>query len=90
MIIDEITNKTIKNYYDEGELKMMFKDRTNGVHRFPHMTKVEDFIKNYKHNGEHYLGQIERDERNYYLQVNEHFVKSTEDNTGINWQDSLL
>lgn len=90
MIIDEITNKTVKNYYDEGELKMMFKDRTNGVHRFPHMTKVEDFIKNYKHNGEHYLGQIERDERNYYLQVNEHFVKSTEDNTNIDWQNTLL
>lgn len=90
MIIDEITSKTTKNYYDEGELKMMFKDRTNGVHRFPHMTKVEDFLKNYKHNGENYLGHIERDERTYYLQVNEVFVKSTEDNTGIDWQNVLL
>ena len=90
MIIDEITSKTTKNYYDEGELKMMFKDRTNGVHRFPHMTKVEDFLKNYKHNGENYLGHIERDERTYYLQVNEIFVKSTEDNTGIDWQNNLL
>ncbi len=90
MIIDEITAKTTKNYFDEGELKMLFKDRTNGIHRFPHMTKVEDFLKNYKHNGEHYLGHIERDERTYYLQVNEHFVKSTKDSTGIDWQDVLL
>jgi hypothetical protein len=90
MIIDEITSKTTKNYYDEGELKMMFKDRTNGVHRFPNMAKVEDFLKNYKHNGENLLGHIEKDERTYYLQVNEVFVKSTKDNTGIDWQDNLL
>lgn len=91
MIIDLITHGSPKGYYEEGELKMMFKDRTNGVHRFPHMTKVEDFIKNYKHNGEYYLGTIEKDEKNFsYLQVNKHFIKSTEDNTGIDWQNALL
>lgn len=91
MIIDLVTHGSPKGYYEEGELKMMFKDRTNGIHRFPHMTKVEDFIKNYKHNGENYLGTIEKDERNYsYLQINKHFIKSTEDNTGIDWQNILL
>lgn len=90
MIIDEVTNNTSKNYYDELELKLLFKERTNGIHRFPNSSKVQDFIKNYKHNGENYLGHIERDERSYYLQVNEFFVKTTNDNTGIDWQDSLL
>ena len=85
MIIDEI-NTGNKGYFDEAELKAMFRERTNGVHRFPHMSKVEDFLKNYKHNGTHYLGHIEKDERTYYLQVNEHFIKSSKDNTGIDWQ----
>ena len=91
MIIDLVTQGNSRGYYEEPELKMMFKDRTNGIHRFPHMTKVEDFIKNYKHNGEHYLGTIERDEKNFsYLQVNPHFIKLTNDNTGIDWQNALL
>lgn len=85
MIIDEITTGRPKAYYEEAELKMMLKERTNGMNRFPQRTKVEDFLKNYKHRGESYLGHIEIDERTYYLQVNPEFVKSTQDSTGLNW-----
>ena len=93
MIIDEVTSGHPKPYYDEAELKMMLKERTNGMNRFPQRTKVEDFLKNYKHKGESYLGYIEVDERTYYLQVAPEFVKSTADNTGNNWlslTDELL
>ena len=93
MIIDEITSGNPKPYYDEAELKMMLKERTNGMNRFPQRTKVEDFLKNYKHKGESYLGHIEIDERTYYLQVSPEFVKSTVDNTGNSWlslTDELL
>lgn len=93
MIIDEITSGSPKPYYDEAELKMMLKERSNGMNRFPQRTKVEDFLKNYKHKGESYLGHIEIDERTYYLQVSPEFVKSTVDNTGNNWlslTDELL
>lgn len=90
MIIDEVTRGK-KGYFDEGELKALFRERTNGVHRFPHMSKVEDFLKNYKHNGTHYLGYLEKDDVTYYLQVNEHFIKSnTNDTTNIDWQSVLL
>lgn len=85
MIIDEITTGNPKAYYDEAELKMMLKERTNGMNRFPQRTKVEDFLKNYKHKGENYLGTIEMDERTYYLQVSPEFVKSTADSTGNDW-----
>ena len=87
MIIDEVTSSG-KGYFEEADLKVMYKDRTNGVHRFPQMAKVDDFLKNYKHNGVDYLGHIEKDDRTYYLQVNEKFVKiPKQDNTGIDWQN---
>jgi hypothetical protein len=85
MIIDEITSGHPKPYYDEAELKMMLKERTNGLNRFPQRTKVEDFLKNYKHKGESYLGSVEIDERTYYLQVSTEFVRSTQDSTGHEW-----
>lgn len=96
MIIDEITSGNPKPYYDEAELKMMLKERTNNMNRFPQRSKVEDFLKNYKHRGQNYLGHIELDERTYYLQVNEHFIKKMpKDSTGHNWlsltsEDNLL
>lgn len=84
MIIDEIVSGNPKAYYEETELKLMLKERSNGMSRFPQRTKVEDFLKNYKHRGESYLGSIEIDERTYYLQVNPEFVK-TADKTGYTW-----
>jgi hypothetical protein len=85
MIIDEVTDGVHQDYFEEADLKRLFKDRTNGVQRFPNAVKVEDFIKNYKHKGKDYLGHIEKDDRTYYLQVNPIFVKnkSVADNTGI-------
>ena len=82
MIIDEITTNP-KPYYEEADLRLMLKERTNGQGRLPQKAKVEDFLKNYKHMGENYLGVLEKDERTYYLQVNEHFIKSSKDNTGM-------
>jgi len=77
MIIDEVTTSG-RAYFEETELRMMFKDRTGGVHRFPAQAKVNDFLENYKHHGENYLGHIERDDRTWYLNVNEVFIKKTE------------
>jgi hypothetical protein len=74
MIIDEVTTSG-KGYFEESDLKLMYKDRTNGVHRFPLLSKVDDFLKNYKHNGVDYLGHIEKDSRTYYLQASIYFNK---------------
>lgn len=82
MIIDEILAHP-KTYYEESDLRMMIKERTNGQQRLPNRAKIEDFLKNYKHLGENYLGHIERDERTYYLQVNEYFVKNVKANDGF-------
>lgn len=88
MIIDEITTNS-KPYYEESDLRMILKERTNGLGRLPNRAKIEDFLKNYKHLGENNLGHIERDERTYYLQVNEHFIKA-KDNTGMNFTSTDL
>lgn len=79
MIIDEVTNNP-KSYYEESDLRLMLKERTNGQGRLPQKARVEDFLKNYKHLGENYLGVLEKDERTYYLQVNEHFIKNAKSN----------
>ena len=88
MLIDEATGSHPKPFYDEMELRMMFKERTNGQQRWPNISKVVDFLSNYKHNGEHSLGYIEKDERTNYFQLSEHWVPLTnKDNTGINWKE---
>ena len=88
MIIDEVTaGNNTKAFFEEGDLRMMLKDRTGGLSRLPNMQKVQDFLKNYKHNGENYLGGIERDERTWYLAVNDAFINKSNDNTGIDWQN---
>lgn len=90
MIIDEITSGHPKTFYEEGDLRMMFGERTNKQQRFPNISKVTDFLKNYKHNGEFSLGHIEKDERSNYLQVNPHFVKTANDTTGMNFTSTDL
>jgi hypothetical protein len=89
MLIDEITTNP-RPYYEESDLRMMIKERTNGQQRLPAKARIEDFLKNYKHLGENYLGTIERDERTYYLQVDETFIKSSKDETGINFESTDL
>jgi hypothetical protein len=47
---------------------------------------VEDFLKNYKHQGKHYLGEMVKDGKNWYIKVSTEFYKSTSDSTGIDWE----
>jgi hypothetical protein len=87
MIIDEVTSgHNSKGYFEESDIRLMLKERTNGQSRMPQMAKIQDFLKNYKHEGENYLGTIERDERTWYITVNEHFVSSSSDSTGVNFE----
>lgn len=74
LVIDEVTSGKA-GYYEEADLRLMFKERTGGMHKFPNKAKVKDFLDNYKHNGQHYLGEISSDERTYYIQVNKIFLK---------------
>lgn len=88
LIIDEVSSKRHEEL-EEGQLKMMYKDRTGGLGRFPQLTKVEDFLKNYKHEGTTYLGEIVRGEgKSYTLVVNPEFAPP-KDNTGIEWESVL-
>lgn len=88
MLVDDITNNPSVGYFEEAELRMKFKERTNNLQRFPNITKVMDFLKNYKHNGEHYLGFIEKDGETNYLQINPHFLtKKPVDTSGTNWKN---
>jgi hypothetical protein len=81
MLIDDITSGPSVGYYEESDLRIKFKDRTNGQQRFPNITKVIDFLKNYKHDGQHYLGIIEKDGDTNYLQINPYFLKRNVDGT---------
>lgn len=85
MIIDEIVERP-RAYFEESDLRMLISEKTNKQHRLPSKSKIEDFLKNYRHQGEFSLGHIESDERTYYLQVNEHFSKAANDNTGLNFE----
>ena len=80
LLIDEITEGNPRPFYDESELRMMMGERTNKQQRWPNISKVTDFLNNHKHNGEHYLGHVEKDERTNYVQVNPYFLNAN--NTG--------
>jgi hypothetical protein len=87
-IIDDITTG-MYDVMDDISIKISYKDR-NPMGRFPHTHKVEDFLKNYKHDGKDYLGELVRDGKNWHIQVSEAFKKkSAKDNTNIEWDNIL-
>ena len=84
VVIDEIlAAKT--DTIDDSQLKLAYKE-SNPMGRFPSPHKVEDFLKNYKHDGKWYLGEFKRDSRSWYIHVDRHFYTPiAQDNTGIDW-----
>ncbi len=90
-IIDEIESG-MYDTLDDVTLKMRFKER-NPMGRFPHAGKVEDFLKNYKHQGTKDLGTYEKaDNGGFIITVSDEFYKGR-DSLGIEWEqvsDDLL
>lgn len=83
VIIDEATSGIYESL-DDVSLKLSYKER-NPLGKFPQTFRVEDFLKNYKHQGKSYLGEIVKDGKNWYIKVSTEFYKSSSDNTGIDW-----
>lgn len=87
-IIDEIQSAKTDTI-DADELKLAYKE-VNPMGKFPTAHKIEDFLKNYKHEGKYYLGEFQRDSRSWYIKVDHHFYKPiAQDNTGIDWEEVL-
>jgi len=84
VIIDEVTTG-VYDSIDDITIKMSFKDR-NPMGKFPQVSRIEDFLKNYKHDGKNYLGEIIKTGKNWYLKVSSDFYKSNQDTTGISWE----
>lgn len=88
-VVIDVVLEAKSDSIDDAELKMAYKE-ANPMGRFPSPHKVEDFLKNYKHQGKYYLGEFKRDSRSWYIQVDHHFYKPLgSDNTGIEWEDVL-
>jgi hypothetical protein len=89
LIIDEITSKSYDDM-SEGDLRIKFKERTGGQGRLPQRTKIEDFLKNYKHEGKHYLGELRQEERTWQIIINDEFRRpASADTSGISWESLL-
>lgn len=86
VIIDTIISKQYETI-SEGEIRMALKDR-NSVLRLPSSTKVVDFLKNYKYEGEHYLGVLYIQGNTWYIEVDSKFKPdmTSGDSTGIEWE----
>lgn len=84
VVIDEVLSAK-SDSIDDSQLKMAYKE-SNPMGKFPNPHKVEDFLKNYKHEGKYYLGEFKRDNRSWYIKVDRHFYKSA-DSTNIDWVD---
>jgi hypothetical protein len=87
LVIDEVTSG-VYEVLDDVTLRLCYKDR-NPLGRFPQVHKVEDFLKNYKHEGKYYLGDVIKEGKSYHINVSKHFYKSAQDNTGIQWEGLL-
>ena len=88
VIIDEVASGE-SDMYDDSHIKLAYKN-VNPMGRFPQPHRVEDFLKNYKHEGKYYLGDFKRDGKGWYIQVDKHFyTPMAQDSTGIQWKDIL-
>jgi hypothetical protein len=88
VIIDEVFSAQTDSI-DDAELRLAYKN-ANPMGKFPQAHKVADFLRNYKHEGKHYLGEFKRDGKGWYIKVDNHFYKPIgADNTGIEWEDIL-
>jgi hypothetical protein len=88
VIIDEVFSAQTDSI-DDAELRLAYKN-ANPMGKFPQAHKVADFLRNYKHEGKHYLGEFKRDGKGWYIKVDSHFYKPIgQDNTNIQWEDIL-
>jgi hypothetical protein len=86
VIIDEVTTG-LYDSLDDVSLRMAYKDR-NPMGKFPQVHRVEDFLKNYKHDGKHYLGEISKSGKSWYIQVSDNFYTSPKkDDSGLAWEE---
>jgi hypothetical protein len=84
VIIDEITSG-LYDSIDDISIKTAYKDR-NPLGRFPQTHKVDDFLKNYKHDGKEYLGELVRDGKGWHIRLPDAFkMKSSKDSTNLEW-----
>ena len=88
LVVDEITSGKHDGELSEGDLRMAYKDRTGGQGRLPQATKIEDFLQNYKHEGKHYLGELRREGKGWFIVLNEKF-RSSETYETVNVEDIL-
>lgn len=85
-IIDEVTSGKHDVLYDEI-IKLAYSQR-NPQGRLPHVIKIEDFLKNYRHKGKNSLGEFFRtDNGGFEIKVSDAFYQGR-DTTGIQWQDA--
>ena len=85
VIIDEITSG-LYDSIDDISIKTAYKDR-NPLGRFPQTHKVDDFLKNYKHDGKEYLGELVRDGKGWHIRLPDSFkMMSSKDNTNLEWK----
>lgn len=83
-IIDEVTSNNT-DIIDDVTLKAAFKIR-NPLGKFPQSYKIEDFLKNYKHEGKYYLGELVTEGKSWFIRVGSHFYKPIhQDSTGLEW-----
>lgn len=87
LIVDEVTTGGHEEI-DEATLRLAYADRTNKQGRLPNRIKIEDFLKNYKHDGDKYLGDLEIENKTWKIVVSGEYC-GVKDNTGIQW-DSVL
>jgi hypothetical protein len=73
LIVDEITSRKYDDELSDGDLRMAFKERTGGQGRLPQPTKIDDFLKNYKHDGKHYLGELRKEGKSWFILLNDKF-----------------
>jgi hypothetical protein len=85
VIIDEITTG-LYDSLDDVTLKISYRDR-NPMGKFPQAHRVDDFLKNYKHQGKFYLGEINKNGKNWYIKVSNDFYKApNKDESGLTWE----
>lgn len=84
--------QVIVDLIESGEYEILEMDeirrelkRKDEYSRMPKRQKVRDFLKNYKHKGKHYLGEIEIEKGNYWhIKVNPEYVLDVdEDEIGL-------
>ena len=69
------------------DLQDEFRKRSSHL-TFPHAGKVDDFLKNYKHEGTAFLGKLRRTNDGFEIDVDPEWIK-IQDSTGIEFESLL-